>query len=72
MTKGKVEYLKCNFCRKDQRQVKKLIADRDNVHICNECVELCVEILEEEGVEERSRMAKECRTDLDRQIWSMS
>ena len=39
--------LKCSFCGKTQDQVKKLIAGPD-VFICDECVELCNEILDEE------------------------
>lgn len=41
------EQPKCSFCGKNQEQVKKLIA-APGVYICNECVELCNEILEEE------------------------
>ena len=41
------EQLLCSFCGKSQRQVKKLIAG-PGVYICDECVALCVEILEEE------------------------
>ena len=40
------EQLLCSFCGKSQRQVKKLIAG-PGVYICDECVALCVEILEE-------------------------
>ncbi|MCA9815374.1 MAG: AAA family ATPase, partial [Cyanobacteria bacterium HKST-UBA01] len=39
--------LKCSFCGKSQDQVKKLIAG-PGVYICDECVELCNEILDEE------------------------
>ncbi|TDL96670.1 ATP-dependent Clp protease ATP-binding subunit ClpX [Macrococcus brunensis] len=39
--------LKCSFCGKDQDQVKKLVAG-SGVYICNECIELCSEIVEEE------------------------
>lgn len=41
------ENLKCSFCDKDQDQVKKLVAG-SGVYICNECIELCSEIVEEE------------------------
>lgn len=41
------ENLKCSFCGKDQDQVKKLVAG-SSVYICNECIELCSEIVEEE------------------------
>lgn len=46
------EHLKCSFCGKTQRQVKKLIAG-PGVYICDECVGLCNEILEEELDAER-------------------
>jgi len=41
------ENLKCSFCGKDQDQVKKLVAG-SGVYICNECIELCSEIVAEE------------------------
>ena len=41
------ELLKCSFCGKSQRQVKKLIAG-PGVYICDECIQLCSEIIEEE------------------------
>lgn len=41
------DLLKCSFCGKSQKQVKKLIAG-GGVYICNECIELCNEIIEEE------------------------
>jgi ATP-dependent Clp protease ATP-binding subunit ClpX len=43
--------LKCSFCGKDQEQVKKLVAG-PGVYICDECIELCNEIIEEELDEE--------------------
>lgn len=41
------DLLKCSFCGKSQKQVRKLIAG-PGVYICNECIELCNEIIEEE------------------------
>jgi len=38
----------CSFCAKSQEQVKRLIAGPGGVYICNECVELCSEIIQEE------------------------
>ncbi|MCI7263013.1 MAG: ATP-dependent Clp protease ATP-binding subunit ClpX [Clostridium sp.] len=40
--------IRCSFCGKTQDQVRKLIAGSDNVYICDDCIELCAEILEEE------------------------
>ncbi|WP_103063692.1 ATP-dependent Clp protease ATP-binding subunit ClpX [Actinomyces qiguomingii] len=42
-----VDLLKCSFCGKSQKQVKKLIAG-PGVYICDECIELCNEIIDEE------------------------
>ena len=44
------DLLKCSFCGKSQKQVKKLIAG-PGVYICDECIDLCVEIIEEELTE---------------------
>ena len=44
------EQLLCSFCGKSQRQVKKLIAG-PGVYICDECIDLCNEIIDEELVE---------------------
>lgn len=58
------DLLKCSFCGKSQKQVKKLIAG-GGVYICNECIDLCNEIIEEEldntqadSGEEKSRLPK--------------
>ena len=49
MTKGTGKsMLRCSFCGKTQGQVRKLIAGPNDVYICNECVELCSDILDEE------------------------
>ncbi len=40
--------VRCSFCGKTQDQVKKLISGSNNVFICDECIDLCAEILEEE------------------------
>ncbi|MFD2829201.1 ATP-dependent Clp protease ATP-binding subunit ClpX [Corticicoccus populi] len=50
--------LTCSFCGKDQEQVKKLIAG-SGVYICNECIELCHEIIEEELKSEPAEMFTE-------------
>lgn len=47
----KEDILKCSFCGKEQKQVKKLIAGHD-VYICDECVELCNEIIDDENAKE--------------------
>ncbi len=42
------EIVRCSFCNKTQAQVRKLIAGPDGSYICDECVEICSEIIEEE------------------------
>jgi len=44
--------IRCSFCNKTQDQVKKLIAGPAGVYICDECVEICSDIIEEEFEEE--------------------
>ena len=45
--KSQADKLHCSFCGKSQDEVKKLIAG-PSVYICNECVDLCNDIIEEE------------------------
>jgi len=51
MAKKDDEFLKCSFCGKGQEEVKKLIAG-PTVYICNECIELCNEIIADELIVE--------------------
>ena len=46
---GKFEEYRCSFCGKTQNQVRKLIAGNKSTFICDECVDVCAEILEEEA-----------------------
>ncbi len=57
MTEGP-EHLRCSFCGKGQSHVRKLIAG-PGVYICDECIELCNEIVEEELAEERRDLGLE-------------
>ena len=41
------DQVRCSFCHKTQDQVRKLIAGPDGVYICDECVDICAEIIEE-------------------------
>lgn len=50
MAKYDEKQLRCSFCGKPQDQVRRLIAG-PNVYICNECIELCQEIIEEEFID---------------------
>ena len=40
--------VRCSFCNKTQGQVRKLIAGPAGVYICDECIDICADILEEE------------------------
>lgn len=62
MSKNDDSRLKCSFCGKTQDQVKKLIAGPE-VYICDECVELCNEILDEEFFEGKEKEAKAEKKD---------
>ena len=44
--------IRCSFCNKTQDQVRKLIAGPNGVYICDECVEICADIIDEEYEEE--------------------
>jgi ATP-dependent Clp protease ATP-binding subunit ClpX len=55
------EMLRCSFCGKSQDEVKKLIAG-PTVYICDECIELCNDIILEEGAAEKSKAFKRLLT----------
>ncbi len=44
--------IRCSFCNKTQDQVRKLIAGPSGIYICDECVDICADIIEEEYEEE--------------------
>ena len=47
--------IRCSFCGKTQYQVRKLIAGSNDVYICDDCIELCAEILEEEFADQNDK-----------------
>ncbi len=51
---GKNSDVRCSFCNKTQDQVKKLIAGPEGVYICDECIEICADILEDEFDDEET------------------
>ncbi|MCI8326353.1 MAG: ATP-dependent Clp protease ATP-binding subunit ClpX, partial [Lachnospiraceae bacterium] len=55
--------IRCSFCGKAQEQVRKMIAGPNGAYICDECVDVCTEIIEEEFEEEEThnheKMAEE-------------
>ena len=59
ITSKGAEKIRCSFCGKSQGQVRKLIAGANNTYICDECIELCGEILEEEFAKSDADMAEE-------------
>ena len=46
--------IRCSFCNKPQDQVRKMIAGPAGIYICDECVEICADIIEEEFEEEEA------------------
>ena len=60
MAKKGEEVVRCSFCGKVQAQVRKLIAGPNGAYICDECIEVCSEIIEEEfEFEDRDAIAEE-------------
>lgn len=53
------ERYRCSFCGKPQEQVRKLIAGPNGAYICDECVDICAEIIEEELEEEDAAAVRE-------------
>ena len=53
------EVVRCSFCGKVQAQVRKLIAGPNEVYICDECIEVCSEIIEEEFEMDDRSLAEE-------------
>ncbi len=50
-TKNQADVERCSFCHRDPTQVRRLISGPEGVFICDECVHLCYEVLEEDGIE---------------------
>ena len=63
------DLLKCSFCGKSQKQVQQLIAG-PGVYICDECVELCNEIIEERLAEAGEEASSEFELPKPREIYS--
>ena len=56
--KNDKESLFCSFCGKNQKEVKKLIAG-PTVFVCDECVELCMDIIKEDNKNNKSKIKKD-------------
>ncbi len=61
---SKQENIRCSFCGKPQEAVSRIIAG-PGAYICNECIHLCMNILEEEGLDEEELLGRETSTGLD-------
>ena len=57
--KGSEPRIRCSFCGKTEDQVRKLIAGPDGVYICDECIGICSEIMEEEFANEQREDSSE-------------
>ena len=71
VSKASSDKLSCSFCGKSQDEVKKLIAG-PSVYICNECVDLCNDIIEEEIKSEEDTSLDELPSPLEILISLMS
>lgn len=57
--------LRCSFCNKTQNQVKKLIAGPNGAYICDECVGICSEILDEEFLDDDKMYESDAGLDIN-------
>ena len=49
----------CSFCRKDQHEVAGMMAGPDEVYICDECVEVCAEVMADAIAKRKAEAAKQ-------------
>ena len=77
MANRTIEKIRCSFCNKTEDQVRKLIAGPNGVYICDECIDVCSEIMDEELADEELdfsendinlRTPKEIREFLDEYV----
>jgi ATP-dependent Clp protease ATP-binding subunit ClpX len=61
-----MDKIRCSFCGKTQEQVRKLIAGPGGAYICDECVDICAEIIEEEFEEDIIREKPEFQINLQK------
>ena len=57
MANKNFEKIRCSFCNKTEDQVRKLIAGPGGVYICDECIDVCSEIMDEELADEEEEFA---------------
>mgnify|MGYP000772548158 FL=1 len=58
------DHLRCSFCGKTEDQVRKLVAGPQGVFICDECVDICSEIIDESVQNEYEKDAEEIEINL--------
>ena len=62
--------IRCSFCNKTQDMVRKMISGQDGAYICDECISLCTEILEEElEDDEEEAEISQCLIELTWMAW---
>ncbi len=61
------EILHCSFCGKSQKEVKKLVAGR-GVYICNECIDVCSSIMEEEAFDDDAEQKSDKETPITEEL----
>ncbi len=69
-TRFRTDRQACSFCKRDQDDVNRLIAGPDHVYICDECVALCKDILEEEQTAQIAQKIKSPRTLTPEEIYT--
>ena len=68
---SRIQY-RCSFCGKTQEQVRRLIAGPGGVYICDECIELCREIIEEEAAQPQQKAKfPAARVPTPKRIWEL-
>ena len=60
--------IKCSFCGKSVKQVQRMVAG-PGVHICNECVDLCCEIIDETAPEEARKYTDRPKREIPISHW---
>ena len=66
----KRRWIKCSFCERDERAVRKLIEGPNGVYICDKCVSLCHEIIYTEMEKEKIENLKKSKAILEKTIFN--
>ena len=57
------EKVRCNFCGRGQDEVRRIISGKKGAYICDECIEICQELLGEEAMDEENFLPDEYYND---------